>query len=154
MTCEVTARTKLKKITKRALEAIRDGMQTQLERWLKTQPYYPFPPKEIKRPSPFADIRSPFNPLKTGVEWRIRVMPETPEYPRALTITERTSRLYPEWRRIPYAETDALEVDLRRGRLIGRRFVPPERSVRSVSLERIEIEKEEEKKKRLREFGL
>lgn len=152
LTCEVTARTKLKKVSRKALEAIRDGMQTQLDRWLKTQPYYPSPPAELKRKAPFSSIASTFNPLKTGVEVRLRVMPETPEYPRALTITERTSRLYPEWRRIPYTYTDALVADLEKSRLIGRVFVPPERAVVSTSPERKEEIREE--KKRIRELGL
>jgi len=154
LTCEVTARTKLRKFEKKVLDAIRDGMQAQLDRWLKSQPFYPFPPKEIKRPAPFSSIRSTFNPLKTGVEWRIRVMPETPAYPKALSITERASRLYPEWRRLPYALTDAMVVDLEKSRLIGRVFVLPERALKSVSFERKEEVEVREFKKKLKELGI
>ena len=154
LTCEVTARTKLRKFEKKALDAIRDGLQTRLDRWLKAQPYYPFAPEGVKRPSPFSDIRSTFDPLKTGVEWRIRVMPETLPYPKALTITERTSRLYPEWRRIPHALVDALAVDLEKLKLIGRVFTPPERALKSVSSERKEEAAVRGVKKKLKELGI
>ena len=166
LTCEITARTKLRKFEKKILNAIRDGMQTQLDRWLKSQPYYPFPPEGVKRLAPFSDIRSTFNPLKTGVEWRIRVMPETQLYPKALTITERTSRLYPEWRRMPYEEFKALEIDLTLPfeRMTGREILerikevvlPPEvikaKKIVKSTIRAEEMEIKVEKKKTLEEI--
>jgi len=124
LTCEVTTSFKVRRLEKKALDAIKRGVQAQLDRFLKAEP----PPGFERVKGAFPWIESSYDPLKTGVEIRIRVKPGTLEYPKAHAIIERSSSLYPDWR--SYPAFGSLQVNLLTGRIIKLDYLKKLKSVR------------------------
>lgn len=102
--CEATTRFKLSAMDRKTLRAIWEGIQKRLLDFLVTKSTTGTYLDNLKGVFRFK------NPArKIGIEVRIRVGKETPLFPKAFTIVERVSRLYPEPR--PYPWAGCLEVD-------------------------------------------
>lgn len=144
---EITARTKVRAFDRRALKAVQDKIQMQLDEFFKhkIEKRYNVITREVedvKYPDLFKNIKS--RAMKLGVEYRLIPLKESEKYPNAHVLVEKVECDYP--RKYPGGAKSYL-VDLEKNEL---------KAVTDVKVEHVkkgeeEVEEVERKKKTLEE---